>query len=229
MYFGDMTWRQVEAYLESDDRVIAIFGACEQHCGLSLLTDIRIPLEIAKRVASQEHVLIAPPLNFGLSSAFRAYPGTISLSPETFCGAVREVLRSLYEQGFKRVMVLNGHGANTPLGSILQESAEAHHDWQLQLVEWWRLPVVARYAERVGSEASHANWAESFSFTRIDQPQGEKPAVVLPRFVPGGWLRGVLGDGSYGGPYQQPHALMEAMLDEIVAEVSRLLREGWPT
>ncbi|MEP0765707.1 MAG: creatininase family protein [Fimbriimonadia bacterium] len=229
MHFGDMTWRQVEAYLETDDRVIAIFGACEQHCGLSLLTDIRIPLEIAGRVAERERVLVAPPLNFGLSAAFRAYPGTISLGPEAFCAAAREILLSLYEQGFKRIMVLNGHGANTPLASILQESAEAHHDLQLQLVEWWRLPVVAEYAERVGSEALHANWAECFSFTRIDQPQGEKPPAALPRFVPGGWLRGVLSDGSFGGHYQQPDATMDAMLDDIVAEVARLIREGWPS
>jgi creatinine amidohydrolase len=228
MHFGDMSWRQVERYLETDDRVILIIGACEQHCGLSLLSDVKVPIAIAEKVAERENVIIAPPLNFGVSSTFSAYAGTISLTVNTLCAVVNELVESLYCQGLKRILVMNGHGGNTCLLGSLQDLVEAHHDLLLQWVQWWRLPSIVRVCEKVGQPQSHANWSENFAFNRIDQPTGEKPFVDLPRFVPGNWFRNVLGDGSFGGAYAMPDDVMDEMMAAVVDEVCRLMREGWP-
>ncbi|HQE20243.1 MAG TPA: creatininase family protein, partial [Aggregatilineales bacterium] len=93
MLFDELNWMDVEHYLtHHDNRVIVITGACEQHAYLSLLSDVRAPLAIAQAAVGFESVLIAPPLPYGISPYFTAYPGTISLSPETFSAVVREVL-----------------------------------------------------------------------------------------------------------------------------------------
>jgi creatinine amidohydrolase len=227
MHFADMTWQQIERYLERDDRLILPIGACEQHCGLSLMTDIKVPLAIAERAARAESILIAPPLNFGVSHVFASYPGTISISLETLCDVLREVIGNLYDQGFKRILVLNGHGGNTPGLQCLQELAERHHDLYLQAVDWWRMPVAVEFADRIGAKQSHANWSENFSFTNIEQPDGTKPFVDIPRYVPSSHYRGELGDGSFGGDYSQPASVMNEFLEVVSNEITRLVRDGW--
>ena len=114
MLLEDLNWMDVEEYLKHDDRIIFVTGLCEQDGYLSLLTDVREPMAIATAAAEREQVLVAPPLTLGVSSYFTAYPGTISLSVETHNRAcsVREIVTDLHLQGFKRMLVLNGHGGN---------------------------------------------------------------------------------------------------------------------
>lgn len=69
MHFGDLNWMDVESYLAQDDRVIVVTGSTEQHGYLSLLADARTSTALATTAATQEHVLVAPPLNFGVSPA----------------------------------------------------------------------------------------------------------------------------------------------------------------
>ena len=43
----DLNWMDVENYLKTDDRLMLVTGACEQHGYLSLLTDVKIPMALA--------------------------------------------------------------------------------------------------------------------------------------------------------------------------------------
>lgn len=66
-------------------------------------------------------MLIAPPLNFGLSPYFARYPGTLSLRTTTFLAVIEDLVRWVYGQGFRRLLFLNGHGGNHPATEILNE------------------------------------------------------------------------------------------------------------
>jgi creatinine amidohydrolase/Fe(II)-dependent formamide hydrolase-like protein len=112
MRFEEMNWMDIEAYLKTDDRVMVVLGATEQHGYLSLLTDAKIPQALADAASQRSGVLVAPPLNFGVSPYFLAYPGTISLRSSTFLDVVEDMITSLYQAGFRRILVLNGHGGN---------------------------------------------------------------------------------------------------------------------
>ena len=114
MRLEDLNWMDVEHYLEQDDRLILILGSCEQHAYLSLLTDIKIPQALADSASNQTGVLVAPPLNFGISPYFLAYPGTLSFGVKTMLSAVEDIVRSAYGQGFRRILIINGHGGNSP-------------------------------------------------------------------------------------------------------------------
>jgi creatinine amidohydrolase len=228
MLFDDMTWMDVEHYLhDHDDRLVVITGACEQHAYLSLLSDIRAPLAIAQAACQQERVAIAPPLPFGISPAFTAYPGTISLSAATFALVVREVIAEALRQGFRRVLVSNGHGGNTGvLRSLLAELANAHPGAALRLFEWWRHPKVVAAADAAGLPQHHANWSEALPVARVGPlPGGSKTPPDVPPAAPSREVRRILGDGSYGGPYDAPpqvidrlfSAGVEAMVEELRA------------
>ena len=225
MNFGDMNWQQVEAYLEHDDRVMLVLGACEQHSSLSLLTDSRIPLALAEAASQQCGVLVAPPLHFGVSPYFLSYPGTISLKTSTYLQVVEDIVGSLYGHGFRRILILNGHGGNTPAKTALVEFANDHPDLTLRWYAWWLSPSVVEFAKAHGLEMAHANWEENFTFTRIgDALQGVKPHVVDLNISGKDEPRRLAGDGSYGGAYQVDDSIIQAMFDLSLSEVLDLLK-----
>jgi creatinine amidohydrolase len=224
MLFEDLNWMDVENYLKRDDRILLITGACEQHGYLSLLCDVKEPLAIATMVAQRENVLIAPPIHFGVSPYFITYPGTISISAETFLRLVREVIECLHAQGFQRILILNGHGGNK-LGEVLIEIANAHPGLKLDWLNWWQLPEVNQVAAKYGLETGHANWMENFRFTRVaDVPNVVKPRVTLPAIADAATTRALLGDGSYGGAYQAPDTVMDELLEAVVQVVQERLK-----
>ncbi len=225
MRLEQMNWMDVERYLTSEDRLIFITGALEQHSMLSVLTDILIPLALADAVAQRESVAIAPPLNFGVSPYFASYPGTVSLRLETFTAVVKEIAAQFIGQGFKRILFLNGHGGN-PIKTIVDDLSAQFPEACLVPHNWWIAPRAKAFADAHGLLQSHANWQENFTFTRIgDAPAGSKPAVNIPPGLSPARTRELLGDGSYGGPYQQSDALMAEFMAECVDEITGILRE----
>lgn len=223
MRLQDLNWMDVEEYLQHDNRIILITGATEQHAYLSLMTDILIPSRIAEGVAKRENVLIAPPLNFGISYYFGEYPGTISLSRSTFEYVVLEIVESLLHQGFRRFFILNGHGGNEKPERL----ADFEMAGEIQVIwyEWFRGHAAAAFAERHNLHIDHANWGENFPFTRVaDVPKIEKPPIN-PNAM-GAWYydRNLLGDGSFGGQYQVDDELMYMLFDEIVDEATSLVK-----
>lgn len=225
MQFENHNWHQVEAYLKTDDRVMLVLGACEQHSSLSLLTDSKIPLALADAASRTSGVILAPPLHFGVSPYFLDYPGTISLRLHTYLDVVDDIVRSLYGYGFRRFLVLNGHGGNTPAKTLLVELANALPDLQTRWYAWWLSPKVTELAEKHHLTTAHANWMENFSFTRIgDAPEGEKPQVTEWGINDKYETRKLAGDGSYGGVYQVDDTIMQSLFDLCLTEVLDLLK-----
>ncbi len=222
MRLADLNWMDVERYLEHDDRIILITGATEQHSYLSLLTDIRIPEALATAAAEREGVLVAPPLNFGCSEYFMEYPGTITLSPATFGLVLTEVVQSLVQHGFRRLLVMNGHGGNA-MPAALQAMAAAPDGPRIAWHSWWLGDAVAALAAETGLQPDHANWLENFPFTRVaDVPAGVK--TMPPDWDSAHVTRAALGDGSFGGHYQAPDEVMARLFDSLVEETVGLLR-----
>ncbi|MBL8156501.1 MAG: creatininase family protein [Anaerolineae bacterium] len=223
MRLEDLNWMDVERYLEQDDRIILVTGATEQHAHLSLLTDILIPMRMALGAAEREHVLIAPPLNFGFSRSLAAFPGTISLTPRTFDLVLLEIIECLLHQGFRRFLVLNGHGGNHMPARLVdfQEKEKIRVRW----FDWWSSPAVKDFQKRYGLEIGHANWGENFPFCRVAEvPTGVKPAPQLRNPEDIFAMRQDLGDGCFGGPYQVDEALMHELFALAVEETCAALR-----
>ena len=226
MRLEDLNWMDVERYLEQDDRLILVLGACEQHGYLSLLTDIKIPLALADSASNRTGVLVAPPLNFGISPYFLDYPGTLSFSVGTMISAVEDILRSVYRQGFHRILVLNGHGGNSAARNHLNQVNNDLPGLRMNWYDWWNSHSVEIVAQKHNIKPNHANWLEAFSFTIV----GELPeeSKVPPR-VPGAIMdaetaREVYGDGSFGGPYRVDDGIMQEVLNAALEDVLLMLK-----
>ena len=68
----------------------------------------------------------AAALAYGLTPSFAAYPGSPTLRLETYVHVIRDLLDSLHGQGFRRVLIVNGHGGNTPARPQVSEWLGAH-------------------------------------------------------------------------------------------------------
>lgn len=218
MRFEDMNWMQVEEYLKHDDRVILILGACEQHGYLSLLSDVRIPLAMADAASAKTGVPVAPALHFGMSSNFVTYPGTISLCLTTFVQVMEEMVRCLYAQGFRRFLVLNGHGGNDSANARLRELSNELPNLRMIWYAWYGSPALKAFLLAHGMSGDHASWLEAFPFTRVvDMPPGEKAPIKRPKWIMGAVeTRQTIGDGVYGGAYQVDDRLMGELLQACV-------------
>lgn len=225
MRLEDLNWMDVERYLEQDDRLILVLGACEQHGYLSLLTDIKIPMALADSASNQTGVLVAPPLNFGISPYFLDYPGTFSLRVKTMVSAVEDIVFSAHRQGFRRLLLLNGHGGNTAVRQHLNEINNDLPDLKMNWYDWWSSHSVETVAQKHNIKPGHGNWLEAFAFTIVGElPEGSK----TPPKVPSGVMdaktsREVYGDGSFGGPYRVADGIMQEILNAALEDVMLLL------
>lgn len=224
MRLEDLNWMDVERYLKIDDRLMIVLGACEQHAYLSLLTDTKIPLALAEAASQTSGVLVAPAMPYGVSPHFAAYPGTISLRSDTFLKLVEDLVRSVYQAGFRRILVLNGHAGNQIARARLVELINELPGLKIAWYEWWLSHSIEAIALKYELKRGHANWMEAFPFVRVSELPEE------PKIPPA--YRGLLGaeetrkrfdDGSFGGPYQVSAEIMDEILAAAIADVIELL------
>lgn len=227
MRFSELNWFDVESYLRKDDRVMLVLGSCEQHGYLSLLTDKKIPQAIADAASQMTEVLVGPAVPFGASPYFLGYPGTISLRIATLMDLVEDMVRSLYGSGFRRMLLLNGHGGNDPVRGRLYEIANNYPDLKLVWYSWWNSHSIETIALEHGLKLYHGSWLEAFPFTQVvDLPNGEKTPPYVPGLLGAAKAREVYGDGVFGGSYKESQDIMRDIFDASVADVIQLLRFG---
>ncbi len=225
MRFEECNWMDIENYLKNDTRVILVIGACEQHAYLSLLTDVRIPLALADAVSTETGVIVAPVVNFGVSPYFLSYPGTISLRVNTLLNVVEDILDSLYKSGFRKILILNGHGGNDPVRGKLNELLNLYSDLQITWYSWWQSHSVEKIAVENDIKPAHANWLEAFPFTKlVDLPENEKIPPHYNGLLSAEDTKKVFEDGSFGGPYEVESSIMNEIFYASYLDILELMK-----
>jgi creatinine amidohydrolase len=232
MKLFDMNWMQVEQYLTRDDRCVLPLGSTEQHGYLSLGVDAILAERVAVDAAEPLGIPVFPVLAYGITPYFKGFPGSITLRVETYVNVVRDILDNLAEYGFKRILIVNGHGGNQPAQGLVSEWLAGHAGFRVQFHNWWNAPQTWAKVQAIDTCASHASWMENFPWTRlagVTVPAEQKPLVDLARLRQLGpaEVRELLGDGNYGGFYRRPDPEMLAIWDVAVKETRGLLEHGW--
>jgi creatinine amidohydrolase len=232
MRISEMNWMIAEEYLKRDDRALLPLGCTEQHAYLSLSTDSILAERLAVEVAEPLGVPVFPVLAYGITPYFRAFPGTITLRVETYMLVMRDILDAMSEHGFRRVLIVNGHGGNTPAQGLIAEWMADHPAVRVKFHNWWNAPKVWNCVKAIDPVASHASWMENFPWTRLADvklPPDQKPMSDLeqlrrldPRSV-----REYLKDGNYGGLYERDDQEMMEIWRTAVEETRGLLMEDW--
>jgi creatinine amidohydrolase len=234
MRIADINWMQVEAYLKADDRCILPIGSTEQHAYLSLAVDLILAERVAVDAAEPLGVPVFPVMPYGITPAFAAYPGTITLKVETLLAVVRDAVTSLRRSGFRRILLVNGHGGNQPVQALAGELMVEMPDTAIKFHSWWNAPRTWAKVQEIDRTGSHANWMENFPWTRlgnIAMPTDPKPAPDLAAFraSPPREAKAILGDGSFGGEYQKADEIMLELWRTGVEETRVQLEGPWPS
>jgi len=231
MRIAEMDWRMVEDWVRHDDRCVLPIGSTEQHAGLSLATDAITADRLAAEAAEPLGVPVFPVLPFGLTPYFSSFPGTVTLRVATYAALLRDILDSMKQTGFRRVLIVNGHGGNQPAAALAREWMMDNPDARVRFHDWWQAPLTAAAIRKIDPVAGHASWMENFPWTRLpnrEWVEGGKPMVDVDqlRALPPFEVRLMLDDGNFGGRYQRDDGEMLGIWDVAVQE-TRALLEDW--
>jgi creatinine amidohydrolase len=167
------TWPEVEAYLRQSAGLLLPIGSTEQHGPMGLIgTDALCAEAIAEAAATDAGALVAPTLAYTPAPFNTGFPGTVSISEGTFAALAREVIAGLRAQGFHRIYLLNGHGANL---APLRRIAENFPDKALRLRSWWDFDAVNTlrrnyYGDWEGMHATPSEVAITQALHRVVPP-----------------------------------------------------------
>lgn len=152
MKLAEMTWPEVEAYLKTSPGILLPTGSTEQHGPIGLIgTDAICAQAVAEGVGEAMNAIVAPTLALTPAPFNLAFPGTISVSLPTFAALVQDVLTSLAQQGFARIYIVNGHGANVaPLRSAIDKASQVLDEpLEVRLRSWWDYPQTDALRKRL--------------------------------------------------------------------------------
>jgi creatinine amidohydrolase len=191
MRLENLSFTEVEAYLQNKDAILVPSGSVEQHSSYGLIgTDFIVSEAVARRTGNALQILVAPTICYGASSHHMAFAGTVTLSPSTLIAVVVDVVRSFVSHGFRRMLFINGHGGNiapiqTAFRQLKAEGVPGHFD----LLSWYADDDVRQTCKEIfgENEGQHATPSE-VSITRYLRPSefagktGDDRTVERPKY-----------------------------------------------
>lgn len=139
MELASMSWKRAEEVFKDIDIAILPVGSVENHGTHGPLgTDFLVPDKLAKMVAEKTKVLVLPTMPYGVCPHHRKFKGTINIGHEALLMVVRNIVFSLFEQGIKKFVFLNGHGGNDP--ALDTVALELYNKGGIAAtIDWWVL------------------------------------------------------------------------------------------
>lgn len=248
--YGKFTWPDIKG-VDKDRVVILPVGAMEDHgTHLPLDTDNLIVSEIARAVTERipEDVMLLPAVPFGFNEHHKDFPGVIYIQPETLLHFVGDVTDSLAHHGFRRILILNGHGSNHPVLDLAARKTVIATGCLCASVSYWNLigdTLRTKRRSRLGGMA-HACELETSLYlylhpedVRLDQARAsivhdEKSRYFCLDLMGGAkamamewWSaqteNGTMGDPTVADP-EQGKVFFEAAVSELIGLVREMRR-----
>ena len=140
--YEKLTWPEINDAIDLGKVCIVPCGAVEQHGPhLPLDVDIVCPAGIARGAGLNipAKILVLPTVCYGYTGHVMDFPGTINNDFEHFMHHVLDITKSLAYHGFKKIILLNGHGSNMPNLDLVARRTNLETDAECTLVAWWQL------------------------------------------------------------------------------------------
>jgi len=155
--YEKLTWPEVNEAVEKRKVPVIPVGSIEQHGPhLPLDVDCVLPRGVALHAGEllPEKILVVPTITYGYTGHVMDFPGTINVHYQTFIQGVVDVVKSLAYHGFKKIVLLNGHGSNMPNLDLAARRINLETDAECVLCAWWSLLTV--------DKTFLPRWRESF-------------------------------------------------------------------
>ena len=232
----ELNWLEFREIVPAKTKTVLLTtGTLEPHGVINNGADNLAPVRIAEEIAAEVNALIAPHIPYGVTGRLAPYPGATHIPAEVYAAYLRAVLESLVRNGFRNIVIINGHGGPQVevLNRVAQEVALAQGVNTL-VVNWWAACPEA--AEEVfGNPGGHAGENET-AFIQAINPElvkRERTAEVTstPNPRPGAWSAtpfpssiGLYEEGA-GAPTDFDQAKAEEYYRRVVACVGALVKD----
>ncbi|MDQ3803640.1 MAG: creatininase family protein [Acidobacteriota bacterium] len=187
-----INWMEFKEVVPSRVQTVLLpTGTLEPHGVINNGADNTAPAAIARRIAPRVNAMIAPTLPYGITGSLEAYPGAFQISESAYRPFVKQILEGLAKNGFRNIIVLNGHGGpqTAVLNSVAAEVA-AERRVRTLVVNWWSF--ASDVTKQVfGEDGGHAGLNETAFIQAIDptlvHPERYKPDLATAYPAPGTW------------------------------------------
>lgn len=175
--YGDLTWQDINDAVAEKQVILLPVGSTEQH-GPHLPLDVdnflatNVCLEAAKR--APDKILVAPTIPYGYNIHAMDFPGTIHVAYDHFVEFCTDVCKSFAYHGFKRIVIVDGHGSNEPLLQFVGRKTILETDALVAAFMWWNMlrvdpNFVKSFRESVfPGGAAHACEVETSMYLHLD-------------------------------------------------------------
>ena len=171
--------------------VLLTTGTLEPHGVINNGADNLAPVRIAEAIAGEVNALIAPHIAYGVTGSMAPYPGALHIPAEVYAAYVHAVLEGLAKNGFRNIIIINGHGG--PQTEVLQRVAQEvalARGVNMLVVNWWAAcPEAAQ--EVFGNPGGHAGENETAFIQAINPRLVKKERLAeitaTPNPAPGAW------------------------------------------
>jgi creatinine amidohydrolase len=157
-----------EAVPSKIQTVLLSTGTLEPHGVINNGADNTAPTAIAHKIARRVNALIAPTLPYGITGSMEAYPGAFQINEAAYRPFVKQILEGLAKNGFRNIIILNGHGGGQTavLNSVAAEVA-VEKKVKTLVINWWSF-ASDETKEVFGEDGGHAGLNETAFIQAID-------------------------------------------------------------
>jgi creatinine amidohydrolase len=173
IFYERLKWPEIREAARADAVIIIPFASIEQHGPhLPVDVDLRLAREVCVRAAGRNpNCLVMTPMAFGFEPHHMAWPGTIDVDWDVLIRYGVCVVSSLARHGFKRILIINGHGSNRPILEMIVRLAQVQHPETLIAGQsWFALGAVAKAFQPLqeSDHTSHACELETAAYLAIE-------------------------------------------------------------
>ena len=143
--FDELTWPEVNEAVAMGKIPLLPTGSVEQHGHhLPLKVDHLCATAVATEAARlrPDLSLVLPPVSYGYVHHVMDFPGSMNIHFEHFIQFVLDICKSLAYHGFKKIIIVNGHGSNHPLVDLVSRRVIVETDASCTFCSWWQLLTV---------------------------------------------------------------------------------------
>jgi creatinine amidohydrolase len=187
-----INWMEFRELVPAKIRTVLLpTGTLEPHGVINNGADITAPVAMAKAIAPRVNAMIAPAVPYGITGSMEAYPGAFQIPEAAYRPYVKAVLEGLARNGFRNIIILNGHGGpqTAVLNAVAAEVATEKRVRTL-VINWWSFAADVTKAV-FGEDGGHAGWNETAYVQAADstlvhpERYSDKLATAYP--APGTW------------------------------------------
>ncbi|MEZ5429053.1 MAG: creatininase family protein [Pyrinomonadaceae bacterium] len=164
-----INWMEFQEVVPSKIKTVLLpTGTLEPHGVINNGADNTAPAAMAKTIAPRVNAMIAPTLPYGITGSLEAYPGAFQISESAYRPFVKEILEGLAKNGFRNIVILNGHGGGQT--AVLQSvAAEVSKEKKVRtlVINWWSF-ASDETKEVFGEDGGHAGLNETAFIQAID-------------------------------------------------------------